>query len=424
MQSSHQNQDFESGKLPSEHFELVESTDITSEMIEFAKSRIIRDDMANNQITREDSECFKVIPEEYLRVKLSKGYLEYIDNDPEGLLNDGIPMVFIHGYFGNAFEFKPYLDYFSGKIRCISLSIFGLEKHFPHPEDINEVTPKNFVEMIVEFTTEVLGFNRIILAGHSLGGGFSSIVSNLHPELVAGVCVLGTCKFSLSIGIMAFIRGGIGAMYQYCDEDWSNLPDINDPEVQKEFAKFAIEDSKDFHMSQATSKSGKEIKFSYTPLKNPYESMAGFCYGRDMIRTLFESEPSEVLTMFAWGEKDFITDPETMYRDMHNFCVGKRKLKSNSEFLQPLSNVDYFVATTAFKTRIFGSQVNYNSRLAQVLSDSEYLVSAQAHHCYGFSTERHNMHTKRWKYLTVALEEYYKDICMVEQLKGPYKAKL
>lgn len=96
-------------------------------------------------------------------------------------------MVFIHGYFGNAFEFKPYLDYFSGKIRCISLSIFGLEKHFPHPEDINEVTPKNFVDMIVEFTTEVLGFKRIILAGHSLGGGFSSIVSNAHPELVAGL---------------------------------------------------------------------------------------------------------------------------------------------------------------------------------------------------------------------------------------------
>lgn len=31
-------------------------------------------------------------------------------------------------------------------------------------------------------------------------------------------------------------------MYQYCDEDWNNLPDINDPVVQRDFAKFSIQD--------------------------------------------------------------------------------------------------------------------------------------------------------------------------------------
>lgn len=53
-----------------------------------------------------------------------------------------------------------------------------------------------------------------------------------------------------------------------------------------------------------------------------------------------------------------------------------------------------------------------------------YFVEAQILHCHGFEGERHNVHTKRYKYLMRALAKYYKDVIILEEIRSCQKSKL
>ena len=113
-------------------------------------------------------------------------------------------MIFIHGFLGHAFEFKPYLEYFENKVRWISISILGLEKKFPKPKDLNEITPKMFIDLIVDFVTRILKFKRIILVGHSFGAILGQAFVYHHPDLIAGVNFNWNSNIPVHLGFLAY----------------------------------------------------------------------------------------------------------------------------------------------------------------------------------------------------------------------------
>jgi hypothetical protein len=59
---------------------------------------------------------------------------------------------------------------------------------------------------------------------------------------------------------------------------------------------------------------------------------------------------------------------------------------------------------------LFHSEFNFSSELFRAYNDPLYFVEAQILHCHGFDQERHNVHTKRYKFMMPALKKYYKDV--------------
>lgn len=76
------------------------------------------------------------------------------------------------------------------------------------------------------------------------------------------------------------------------------------------------------------------------------------------------------------------------------------------------------------KNRIFGTVDEFERKLKIVAEDDDFLHNAQIEHYHGFEGERHNVHTKRYKFLIPALERYYQDVCIVEELKARQSAKI
>ncbi|CAI2368530.1 unnamed protein product [Moneuplotes crassus] len=408
---------------PDSH-EFIRKAECSPEAYAFARSRVATSSLANDVTTGKEWNKFKIIPDEYKTVELTNGSLEYIDNDPEGKLNDALPMVFIHGFLGHAFEFKPYLDYFADKVRCISISVLGLEKHFDKPKDLNDVSIKNYMDLIVEFVTEKLKFKRIVLVGHSFGGIFSNAFCYYKEELVAGVSFNAISNISSHLGFLAYTQSSYGIMYQMCDEDWKNLPDLNDRDFQKKYQEIANKQVEDYYLDHQTSEDGKTTYFHYSIPEDPYESIVSFCYTRTFLRASFGHYLPNLFKMFTWGEKDFVADTTRVYQSVYEYNKGTRQIKTNSQFLQPIKGVDYWSASKEVKTRLFGSEEVFELKLKHIVEDNEYLHEAQIGHCHGFEDERHNVHTKRYKYLIPALEKYYLDVCLVEELKGKQQAKI
>ena len=145
-------------------------------------------------------------------------------------------MVFIHGFLGHAFEFKPYLEFFKDKVRWISISILGLERHFPKPEDINAISPKSFWDLIVELMTVKFNIKRFVLVGHSFGAIISQMFVYHYQDVVAGVWFIWYSSISSHLGFLAYNNTSYGLMRELYQDEWDTIKDkVNDKEFQTEF---------------------------------------------------------------------------------------------------------------------------------------------------------------------------------------------
>lgn len=101
---------------------------------------------------------------------------------------EGIPMLFIHGFPLNRRAWASQVEAFKPRFRVIvpDLRGFGESGSSEGP-----VSMSRFAEDIWALSQH-LGLDRVILAGHSMGGYIALALANAHPALLRGLVLAGT----------------------------------------------------------------------------------------------------------------------------------------------------------------------------------------------------------------------------------------
>lgn len=111
------------------------------------------------------------------RIEIDHTTIHYFDINPEA---GGIPILYVHGYSGCAFEAVLISDEIGPEHRILALDLPG--SGLSDKPDI-EYTVDYFVEAVRKFA-KGLGVDRFNLVGHSMGGHISSMLAVRHPELI------------------------------------------------------------------------------------------------------------------------------------------------------------------------------------------------------------------------------------------------
>ena len=92
----------------------------------------------------------------------------------------GTPIVFIHGWQGSTWHFSNQIDYFSKAYRVFVFDHKGHGKS-DRPEDAAYTLPE-FAEELNQALDKLIGNQKFVLAGHSMGG-FISLIYATAPKL-------------------------------------------------------------------------------------------------------------------------------------------------------------------------------------------------------------------------------------------------
>lgn len=101
--------------------------------------------------------------------------------------SDGIPVLAIHGWLDNAATFAGLAPMLEGlRFTALDLSGHGRSEHRP------EAHSHYFVDWVPEIidAADLLGFERFVLIGHSMGAGIASLVPGAVPGRVARLVLL------------------------------------------------------------------------------------------------------------------------------------------------------------------------------------------------------------------------------------------
>lgn len=116
----------------------------------------------------------------------------------------------------------------------------GLEKHYPKPRDLNKVSCKNFIELIIEFVHQKLKFERFIVVGHSFGGIIANAIAYYYPDLVAGVSFNAVSNIASHLGFWAYTGSSYGLISDLYNNDYKYIEkNINDIDFQLHFQRSA-----------------------------------------------------------------------------------------------------------------------------------------------------------------------------------------
>jgi len=150
-------------------------------------------------------------------------------NGPAGALavddggRGGLPVVFVHSLAGNSTHWTSQLQHLRATRRAVALDLRGHGRSEP---------PKNgdysIAAMAEDIATVVntLGLGRLVLVGHSMGGGVSLTYAGAHPERVAGLLLLdpiGDGKQITPAGADSFL-GGFESDYDNASREyWTQI---------------------------------------------------------------------------------------------------------------------------------------------------------------------------------------------------------
>jgi pimeloyl-ACP methyl ester carboxylesterase len=126
-------------------------------------------------------------------VAAKKGRIEgpvgalYIDNNNNSM-SEGIPVLFLHSFAGNSDHWKYQLDHVRAKRQAAAFDFRG------HGRSDSAANADYNVEALVKDVEAVineLGWDKVILVGHSMGSSTAIAYTKAHPEKVMGLMVLG-----------------------------------------------------------------------------------------------------------------------------------------------------------------------------------------------------------------------------------------
>ncbi len=134
-------------------------------------------------------------------IELDKGYkIHYIEK------GEGKNLVFIHGFLGSTWLFEAQVELFSKNYRAIAIDHLGHGKSDkPKSESykLGELT-----QYLEETLSKIIGDEKIILVGHSMGGMISLIYAT-NPELARrldGLILMSTAPKLNNPGLVQYIK--------------------------------------------------------------------------------------------------------------------------------------------------------------------------------------------------------------------------
>ncbi|MHA1377456.1 MAG: alpha/beta fold hydrolase [Candidatus Helarchaeota archaeon] len=148
-------------------------------------------------------------------VELDKGYKVYYIEKGKGQ-----PVVFSHGYLGSSWLFETQIDYFSEKgYHTIAIDHLGHGKS-DKPES-EEYLLQDLANYLEEVLAKILGDEKIVLVGHSMGGMIALIYATT-PELakrLKGLVLMSTAPKLQNPGLDQYIKDIDAGTLKIRDED-------------------------------------------------------------------------------------------------------------------------------------------------------------------------------------------------------------
>jgi len=134
-------------------------------------------------------------------IKLEKGYkVHYLE---EG---KGENLVFIHGFLGSSWIYEDLVKYFSNKYHVIAIDHLGHGKSDKPESEAYELT--DLTQYLEETLSKILGDEKIILHGHSMGG-FIALLYATNPSFskrLKKLVLMGTAPKLQNPGLIQYIE--------------------------------------------------------------------------------------------------------------------------------------------------------------------------------------------------------------------------
>ena len=134
-------------------------------------------------------------------VELDKGYkIHYLQK------GKGKNLVFIHGFLGSTWLFEAQIDIFSSNFRTIAIDHLGHGKSDKPDSESYKLT--DLTEYLEETLSKIIGDEKIILVGHSMGG-FISLIYATNPKLakrLEGLILMATAPKLNNPGLVQYIK--------------------------------------------------------------------------------------------------------------------------------------------------------------------------------------------------------------------------
>lgn len=109
------------------------------------------------------------------QIPLSRGRVAYVD------VGEGPPVVFLHGWPLNAFQWRGPIALLSNRRRCIAPDFLGLG--FTEACESADLSPVSQAEMIGELM-DALGIAQADLVSNDSGTGVAQLIAAYHPDRV------------------------------------------------------------------------------------------------------------------------------------------------------------------------------------------------------------------------------------------------
>jgi pimeloyl-ACP methyl ester carboxylesterase len=101
--------------------------------------------------------------------------------------SEALPVVLVHSLAGNASQWSAQLTHLQSTRRAVALELRGHGRSDPAKN--GDYTLEGMANDIAG-VVERLNLERIVLVGHSLGGGVALVYAGAHPERVAGLLLI------------------------------------------------------------------------------------------------------------------------------------------------------------------------------------------------------------------------------------------
>ena len=134
-------------------------------------------------------------------VELDKGYkIHYLQK------GKGKNIVFIHGFLGSTWLFEAQIERFSRNFQTIAIDHLGHGKSDKPDSESYKLT--DLAEYLEETLSKIIGDEKIILVGHSMGG-FISLIYATNPKLakrLEGLILMATAPKLNNPGLVQYIK--------------------------------------------------------------------------------------------------------------------------------------------------------------------------------------------------------------------------
>jgi len=134
-------------------------------------------------------------------IELDKGYkIHYIEK------GEGKNLVFIHGFLGSTWLFEAQVELFSSNYHTIAIDHLGHGKSDKPESESYELA--ELTQYLEEALSKIIGDEKIILVGHSMGGMISLIYATnpILAKRLEGLILMSTAPNLNNPGLVQYIK--------------------------------------------------------------------------------------------------------------------------------------------------------------------------------------------------------------------------